>query len=60
MAIAGFSSEQVEAVEVTDVVLSTSPDGVGTTTTFFGVMATWGGSEGVAGVVETVVVVEVV
>ena len=33
-------------VDVTEVVLSTSPDGVGTTTTFLGVMATCGGSEG--------------
>ena len=33
-------------VDVTEVVLNTSPDGVGTTTTFLGVMATCGGSEG--------------
>lgn len=45
-------SEIVEAaVEVTEVVLNTSPEGVGTTTTFLGVMATCGGSEGVAEVV---------
>lgn len=46
------ASEMVEAaVEVTEVVLNTSPEGVGTTTTFLGVMATCGGSEGVAEVI---------
>jgi len=44
--IAGLSSEVVVTVDVTEVVLNTSPDGVGTTTTFLGVMATCGGSEG--------------